>query len=128
MKIPGNMEQEFIDLENKWMNAWKHKDESTVRELVADEFTLTSSLSTGDLINKETWVDKAIHSYHCQDFQINHLQVRVYGSAAVLNIWFRQTASANGNDWSGDFLLTDVWVEKENGWQVVSRHSSWLKK
>jgi hypothetical protein len=122
------MEQQFIDLENKWMNAWKNKDEATARELVADEFTLTSSLSAGDLMDKENWIDKAMHRYDCHDFQINNLQARVYGATAVLNIWFHQTATANGNDWSGDFLLTDVWVQKESGWQVVARHSSWLKK
>ena len=122
------MEQTFIDLETKWMNAWKNKDEATARQIIADEFTLTSSLSTGDLVNKEEWIDKAIKHYDCKDFTINKLQARVYGETAVLNIWFHQNAVANGKDWSGDFLLTDIWVEKKDNWQVVARHASWLQK
>ena len=122
------MEQKFIDLETKWMNAWKNKDEVTARKMIADEFTLTSSLSTGDLVDKEGWIEKALHHYNCKDFQINKLEARLYDKTAILTIWFHQNAVANGKDWSGDFLLTDIWVEKKDDWQVVARHSSWLQK
>lgn len=116
-----------MDLETAWMNAWKNKDEAAARRIVADEFTLTSSLSAGNLVYKEEWIDKALHHYHCHDFRIDQLQARVYDRTAVLNITFHQTATANGKDWSGIFLLTDVWVQKEEGWQVVARHASWLQ-
>lgn len=122
------MEQKFIELETTWMNAWKNKDEVTIRQILADDFTLSSSLSTGDLVDKEDWIDKAIHHYHCKDFGIDKLQARIYDKTAVLNIWFHQNAVANGKDWNGDFLMTDVWVQKNENWQVVARHSSWLLK
>jgi len=121
------MEQLFIDLETKWMNAWKDKDEAVARGIIADEFTLTSSLSTGDLMNKEDWIEKAMKNYHCKSFRIEKLQARIYNKTALLNIWFNQTALVNGKDWSGDFLLTDVWVQKNSEWKVVARHSSWLQ-
>jgi ketosteroid isomerase-like protein len=119
-------DQLFTDLETKWMTAWKNKDEAALRKILADDFTLTSSLSTGSLANKEEWVDKALHQYHCKSFVINKLQSRVYDKTAVVNIWFYQSADANGKDWSGNFLLTDVWVQKNKAWQVVARHASWL--
>ena len=122
------MDKTFFDLESKWMNAWKNKEESRLHSILADDFTLTSSLSTGNLVNKTEWIDKALHQYHCSDFRIDKLQARVYGTTAVVNLWFHQTATANGKDWSGDFLLTDVWVEKDGKWQVVARHASWMKK
>jgi hypothetical protein len=110
------------------MNAWKSKDETILRKILADEFTLTSSLSKGDLVYKEEWIEKAIHHYHCKDFRISKLDTRLYGNTAVLNIWFHQEATANGNDWNGDFLITDIWVQKDDNWQVVARHASWLQK
>src|SRR6266536_2935292 len=121
------MEQKFIDLETKWMNAWKNKDEKTAREIVSDDFTLTSSLSSGELANKEQWIDKAMHSYDCKNFHFDKLKVRVYNKTAIVNSWYHQDATANGKDWSGDFLLTDVWIKKKSDWQVVARHSSWLQ-
>jgi len=39
------MEQLFIELETQWMTAWRNKDEATARKSIADEFTLTCSLS-----------------------------------------------------------------------------------
>ena len=122
------MNEKFIDLETQWMNAWKNKDETTARKIIADEFTLTSSLSMGELTNKEDWIERAIHDYNCKDFRIDRLEARVYDKTAVLNIWFHQDAVANGKDWSGNFLLTDVWVERDQNWQIVARHSSWLRK
>jgi len=122
-----NMKAFFIGLETEWMNAWKNKDEAAARKIIADEFTLTSSLSGGELTNKEQWIDKAMNAYTCKSFKIDKLELRTYGEAAVLNIWFSQEAEANGKDWSGSFLLTDVWVKKKNEWQVVARHSSWMQ-
>ena len=122
------MEQKFIDLETKWMNAWKNKDEAKARELIADEFTLTSSLTTGDLLSKDEWIEKVLHNFDCKALRITKQRVRVYDKTAILNIWLHQEAIVNGKEWNGDFLLTDVWVQRKETWQVVSRHSSWLQK
>lgn len=120
------MEKLFLELETRWMIAWKNKDVVTVRELLSDDFTLTSSLSSGALVDKEGWIDK-LEMYDCKECRFDKIQVRVYDNTSVLNKWFHQDASANGKDWSGDFLITDVWVMKAENWQVVARHGSWLQ-
>jgi len=120
------MEKLFLDLETQWMTAWKNKDIATVQKLLADDFTLTSSLSNGGLVDKEDWIAK-LAIYDCKAFHFDKIKVRVYGDTAVVNSWFHQEATANGKDWSGDFLITDVWVMKADRWQVVTRHASWLQ-
>ena len=120
------MEKLFLDLETKWMTAWKNKDVATVRQILSDDFTLTSSLSSGGLVDKEDWIAK-LSIYDCKDFRFDKIQVRVYENTSVVNSWFHQDATANGKDWSGDFLITDVWVKKDDNWQVVARHASWLQ-
>ena len=121
------MEKLFLELETKWMNAWKNKDEKTCRNILADDFTLTSSLSSGGLVDKEGWIAK-LEQYHCQDFRFDKIKVRVYDNTCVVNSWFHQDATANEKDWSGDFLMTDVWVNKNGEWKVVARHANWLQK
>lgn len=121
------VEQQFLDLENKWMTAWKNKDEKVCREIIADDFTLTSSLSTGGLITKEEWL-AALSVFHCKSFQFDEIKVRIYGNTAIVNSWYHQEAVANGRDWNGNFLITDVWVKNGQHWQVVSRHASWLQQ
>ena len=120
------MEQQFLELETKWMNAWKAKDEQTCRQLLADNFTLTSSLSSGDLMTKEQWIS-LLPKYNCHNFSFDRIKVRTYGNTAVVNSWFHQQAEANGRDWSGNFLITDVWVNNNGNWQVVARHASWMQ-
>jgi Domain of unknown function (DUF4440) len=127
-ELNNNMEQKFLELETEWMNAWKNKDEKTARKLIADEFTLVSSVSTGNLIDKEEWLKNVLHNFDCKDLRIDKLQARIYNNTAVLNIWLHQEAVVNGQDWNGDFLLTDVWIQKNENWQVVARHASWLQK
>ena len=122
------MEKLFLELETLWMNAWKNKDEETVREILSDDFTLTSSLSSGELVDKEDWISKAMHHYDCKHFRFDRLKVRVYENTAIVNSWFYQEASANGKDWSGNFLISDVWVLKNGAWRVVARHASWLQQ
>lgn len=120
------MDNLFLDLETQWMTAWKNKDIATVRKILSDDFTLTSSLSSGGLVDKEDWIVKLQH-YDCKDFRFDKIQVRVYGNTSVVNSWFHQDATVNGKDWSGDFLITDVWVKKSEDWQVVARHATWLQ-
>jgi hypothetical protein len=40
-------EQQFLDLEATWMNAWINKDEATARKIMSEDFLLTSGLTTG---------------------------------------------------------------------------------
>src|SRR6478736_371067 len=100
-------EQQFFDLETNWMNAWKNKDEATARKIIADDFALTSGLTTGNLVYKEAWIKNAMQGYDCQSFGFDTIRVRIYGNIAVLNIWYHQVATINGKDWSGNSLLTD---------------------
>ena len=124
----NNKEEMFYDLENRWMNAWKNQDEKTVRELIADDFTLTSSLSQGELMTKEQWIG-ALPNYVCHGFNFDKIKVRLHGNTAILNIWYHQEATVNGKEWNGNFLMTDIWVNQQNDqWQVLARHSTWLKE
>lgn len=108
------------------MNAWKNKDEKIANEILPDDFTLTSSLSTGELITKEQWIG-ALSKFDCKSFHFDTIKVRLYGKTAIVNSWYHQEATANGKGWNGNFLMTDVWVKKNKRWQVVSKHGSWLQ-
>jgi ketosteroid isomerase-like protein len=116
--------QELIALEQRWMEAWKQHDIDTCAQILADDFTITNALSRGELADKAQWLALAAGPYECQSFAFNRIDVRLYGQTAVINAWYSQHAAARGADWSGEFLITDVWVESPAGWRVVARHSS----
>jgi hypothetical protein len=43
---------------------------------------------------------------------------------AVVNSLVEQEATVGVKDWSGIFMLTDVWVNQNGKWQVVSRQGT----
>ncbi|HXG68847.1 MAG TPA: DUF4440 domain-containing protein [Blastocatellia bacterium] len=120
----GAVEQEIIKLENEWAAAWQKPDAETLKRILADDFTLTSSLSTGELTDKAGYIDLAVNRAKVSEHGFDKTKVRVYGDTAVVNTLFRMKATLDGKDWSGDFLFTDVWVKRGGQWQLVARHAS----
>jgi ketosteroid isomerase-like protein len=55
---------------------------------------------------------------------LDEVRVRPFGDVAIVHSRTRQQATVHGHDWSGAFLLTDVWAWRDGRWQVVSRHGT----
>ncbi len=62
-------------------------------------------------------------THACEFFDV---QVRVYGEAATMRSRIKQSATVFGKDRSGEMLVTDVWVKRDDRWQVVARHTSFV--
>lgn len=106
------------------MKAVKEGNAEVLNDLIDDEFTLTSSLSTSPG-GKEDWIALTRAGYVVESCRFKDIKIRVYNAnVAVANSIYSQTATVNGADRSGDFLLTDVWVKKNGKWLLVARHST----
>ena len=115
-------ETEISLLEQSWMAAWVTKDRATCQRILADDFLLTSA--RGALMSKSEWLAGAMGPFVCTDFHWEQIQVRRFGDVAVVHGRSKQQATVAGQDWSGVFLVTDVWVRRNGLWQVVSRHGT----
>jgi hypothetical protein len=115
-------ESEIISREKEWMDAWIAKDVSVFRDILSDDFLLSSA--RGNLMEKTEWINNASGPFTCKSFIWKEIKVRTYGNAAVVNATVEQVASVGEKDWSGFFMLTDVWVHQNGKWQVVSRHGT----
>ena len=109
-------------LENDWMQAWIRKDRATCEAILAEDFLLTSA--RGVLMPRDAWLAGAMGPIAGTSFQWEELKVRPFGDMAIVHGRSRQQATVNGQDWSGVFLTTDVWVLRDGRWQVVSRHGT----
>jgi ketosteroid isomerase-like protein len=115
-------ETEIPLLEQSWMAAWVAKDRVTCERILADDFLLTSA--RGSLMSKSEWLAGAMGPFVCSSFQWEQIQIRPFGDVAIVHGRSRQEATVSGQDWSGVFLVTDVWVKRGGQWQVVSRHGT----
>lgn len=104
------------------MEAWLKKDRATCERILGDDFILTSA--RGLLMSKEEWLAAAMGPFVGEALVWEEIRVRPFGDVAVVHARARQRASVAGQDWSGLFLLTDVWIFRDDRWQVVSRHGT----
>jgi ketosteroid isomerase-like protein len=115
--------QQFVGLEQDWMKAVAVHDQDALKRFMADEFTLTSAYSSGDLVTKDQFI-KNVQSVNQKEISFHDASVKIYGDVAVLKARITDNYIMNGEDRSGDYLITDVWVKRDGQWQVVTRHSS----
>ena len=113
-------EEELLDLERQWAHAIQQKDGSTLERLLAPEYALASRMG---LMPREEWLDAA-RAYNVADFRFEESDVRLYGNVALVTLRYWQRAELRGQNLTGTFLITDLWVEGPEGWKVVSRHST----
>ena len=112
------------DLERQWRDALFAKDEATLRRLIHPQFKLVGIRSTGTVaVGLEDWL------VALRKMDLISLAVRVMDSVRldrtiVATVDAQWKLRFMGHAIDERVLLTDVWVQVEDGWQVVRRHSS----
>ena len=119
-------EKALLALERKWMGALQQRDASALSQLVSEDFTLVSPRLVVAAGDREKYFQHAMRDLSLTSYDFEGLTVRLYGRTAVVSGRLRQSATAAGEDWGGNYLFTDVWVSRDGAWQVVSRHTSML--
>ena len=110
-------------LSNEWMQAWQNKDRETLDALLAPEFRLTSA-RTDQWVTRDEWIELAMGPVTNTSYSFDAMEIAVFDGAAIVWSRFSQVASVGEEDWSQQFMLTDVWVGREGTWQVAARHAS----
>ena len=116
----NSVSQEFLRLYHEWMDAVRTRDMSSLDRVLAAEYVYTA---TGQgRVDRQRWL-QMVSIYDLQTFEFTHVDVRQYGEVAVALCEYRQTGTVAGEPRSGNFLITDVWVQRDSRWQVVARSS-----
>jgi ketosteroid isomerase-like protein len=119
----GPEEREIMALQHAWMKAVMAHDAAALQHILAEDFTLTSVHSSGELLSKAQYIG-SFGKVKNSLFSFRDVVIRIYGEMAVVNSRFHQQYSGDSKESAGEFLLTDVWVKRAGRWQAVSRHAS----
>jgi hypothetical protein len=117
-------DQQFVGLEQQWMDAVVKRDQGALDRIMGDEFTLASAYSTGERTSKAQFMKNVLQSVKGQEFIFHDSHADLYGDVAVFKSRVKSKYTFDQDDRTGDYLITDVWVNRDGRWQVVSRHSS----
>ncbi len=102
------------------IQAYIHRDASALDRILADDYTFVDD--RGEVTTKQqvlasfgTGGDRTITSY-----QIVDPLVRVYGDAAVMVYRYVSHEEYNGQDDSGNYRVTRVFLRRNGRWRIVA--------
>ncbi len=120
------VEQQILQLEQNWSAAAQKKDGAYLQKLYADEYLFTDT--DGSVSDKAEDIAHLSANVVFTSFNLEDMKVHVYGTTAVVTGRNTIQATADGQDISGSYRFTDVFVKRDGRWQVVATQSSKVTK
>jgi ketosteroid isomerase-like protein len=110
-------------LEREWVAAIVKNDADALDRLLADDFVGTSA--TGATYDKTRALsDLKSGTYAVKSMNLDEVSANVYGNAAVAFTSQQEESSYAGQDNSGHYHYTNVWIRNNDRWRVVASHGS----
>jgi ketosteroid isomerase-like protein len=124
---PGQgAEQEVINLENEWTNAYVHGDTAALERIEADGYLYTDP--GGKVSGKaEDIADVKAGGYKLQSFTPENMKVHLFGDTAVVTGHGLEKGTAKGKDTSGTYAYTDIFIKRGGRWQAIASQFTKIK-
>jgi uncharacterized protein (TIGR02246 family) len=117
--MAGNAEQELTQLTDQYIAALKSKDTATLQRIWSDDLTFITL--RGDVQTKaQRLADIQSGANRFDSLETTDRTVRVYGDTAVMTSLTTLKGQYGGQEASGQFRVTNVFVRRDGGWQIVS--------
>lgn len=118
-------EQEILRLEEELRQAEMRLDVATLERTYADDIMVTAPI--GIVVDKPAVmaeVHDAAGNAKVETFEKDDFKVRAFGDTAVASYRLTAKAQYQGQPINQQLRLTDVWMKRQERWQVVARHTA----
>jgi ketosteroid isomerase-like protein len=116
----GSDEQQLKKIEQDWADAYVKRDPAIAQRITADDFVFVGP--AGNIVNRNDYVKEMTGDTVFTAFKFDELKVRIYGDAAVVVGVANISAKAKGEEESGQYSFTDVFMKQKGEWKAVSGH------
>jgi ketosteroid isomerase-like protein len=120
-------EKDVLRLEEQLTQTESRVDVDTLDRIYADDIMVTAPI--GICVDKPAVMseirlaaEKAIIGRYDKD----DLKVRAYGDTAVSSYRMTAWATVEGQEIKRALCITNVWMKRSAGWQIVARHTASL--
>ena len=111
--------RQILELERQSKDAAIHRDATFSERTLADDYVAISPL--GQVITKpETIAARKSGQLRYDSIDISDMVVRVYGSTAVVTARADVKGRDLGEEFSGPYRFTRIWIRRSGHWQAVS--------
>ena len=118
------MKDDLAALSVRFMEAVRDRELPFLEYHLGEEFTLTTGRAAAPVRARPEWLRITASRYEIDEFSFEAVETFDYGDAGLVRSRYRQTGSMEGERRDTEYLMTDVWVERDGRPQLVSRHVS----
>ena len=110
-------------MENRWMRAWMKADTRELKALTSRNFRMVMGSKPATILDFKSWIEAAGKRYRCKSYRFGDVYAREIGGVAVFATQLELKATMDGEDWSGQFWVTDIWRKGRvrRKWRMVER-------
>jgi ketosteroid isomerase-like protein len=111
--------REIVDMERQARDASIHRDAEFSQRTLAEDYVAITPL--GQVTTKQDTVSARKNAQlRYETIDVSDMVVRVYGDTAVVTARADVKGHQLGEDFSGPYRYTRVWVRRTGHWQAVS--------
>ena len=122
----ASVEQQLTKMENDWADSYVKRDPSFAQKNTTDDFMFIGP--DGNVVNKADYVKAITGETTFTAFKITNLKVRTFGDTAIVIGQATISAKTKGEDESGDYSFTDVFVKQNGQWKAASGQATQVAK
>ena len=123
----SEVEREILRLEEELTQTEMRVDVDALDRIYADDIMVTAPI--GICVDKPavmTEVRQAADKAVVGRYDKNDLKVRAYGDTAVSSYRMSAEATFEGMEIKRQLCITNVWMKRNDSWQIVARHTASL--
>ena len=117
------MSDELQRIEEEWATAVAEGDVEAAREILAEDFVLTSSGGVSEHMRRAEWL-AALPSLDTRSLECTDVFARELGDVAVVRARLRWDASMGDRELTGEYVVADVFKREGGGWKASWRIST----
>lgn len=123
----SEVEKEVLRLEEELTQTEMRLDVAALDRIYADDIMVTAPI--GICVDKPavmTEVRQAADKAAVGKYDKTDLKVRAFGNTAVSSYRITAEATFEGMEIKRQLCITNVWLKRNGGWQIVARHTASL--
>ena len=101
----------------------EQRDAEAAAEVLHEDFALVLVHPSPAVMARERWLE-VLAAYVVHDYRLDELRVDVAGDTAAVLQRVTMRATVLGEDRTGAFVISDIWLRGPNGWRIWRRHST----
>lgn len=111
--------REIVDMERQSKDATLHRDADFTQRTLAEDYVAITPL--GQVTTKQDAISaRKSGQLRYESLNVTDMVVRLYGDTAVVTARADVKGRQLGEDFSGPYRYTRVWVRRNGRWQTVS--------